>query len=171
MTVVMLSSFLFRIIVGVTLLDSIIGLLLSTLAISILGAWLVSFYVSVFLSFLLILIYSGRVLVIFSYFVSLIRRLARNYFQVGLLLIISLPFFCSFTWGEASLRMANNVFCLFDENVSWMVTFIAFILIFALLGVVKLVGWSLGALRGFFFLGVNKNRSSSEGLMKVKILP
>ena len=97
MTVVMLSSFLFRIIAGVTLLDSIIGLLLSTLAISIFGAWLVSFYVSVFLSFLLILIYSGRVLVIFSYFVSLIRRLARNYFQVGLLLIISLPFFCSFT--------------------------------------------------------------------------
>ena len=166
MTLIIFWCIFFRIIIGVTLLDSIIGLVMSALIFSIISATLLSFYVRPFLSYVLILIYRGRVLVIFRYFVSLIRRLARNYTKAGTLCIISFPFFFTLSWGDMSFRTASNIFCLFEENRSWIIIFLAFILVFALLGVVKLVGWSLGALRGFFCLSV-KNKSPSDGPLKV----
>merc|ERR1712121_461352 len=92
MTLIMFWCVFFRIIIGVTLLDSIIGLVISALVFSIISASLLSFYVSPFLRYVLILIYRGRVLVIFRYFVSLIRRLARNYTKAGSLCILSFPF-------------------------------------------------------------------------------
>ena len=170
MTIILLWALFIRVRVGVSLLDSIIGLVLRSLFLSIIGAGLLRFYVRSFLSYIIILIYRGRVLVIFSYFVSLIRSLARNYAKAGFIRVISFPLFFSIPWGEANFSTANNIFCLLDGNTSWFLIFLSFILLFTLIGVVKLSGWSLGALRGFFCLSV-ENRSPSDGLLKVKILP
>jgi len=138
------------IMVGVSLLDSIIGLVLSSLFFSLIRAFLLRFYASPFLRYIIILIYRGSVLVIFRYFVCLITRLSRNYRKAGIISLFCIPFFLSLPWGEASFSVSNNIFCLFDERSSWIIIFLGFILLFTLLGVVKIVGWSLGALRGFF---------------------
>ena len=139
-----------RIMVGVSLLDSIIGIVLSSLFFSLIGAFLLRFYASPLLRYIIILIYRGRVLVIFRYFVCLITSLSRNYVKAGIMTFLCFPFFLCLPWGEANFRASSNIFCLFDERRSWIIIFLGFILLFTLLGVVKIVGWSLGALRGFF---------------------
>lgn len=150
MSLFLLWIVVLRIMVGVSLLDSIIGIVLSSLFFSLIGAFLLRFYASPLLRYIIILIYRGRVLVIFRYFVCLITSLSRNYVKAGIITFLCFPFFLYLPWGEANFRASNNIFCLFDERRSWIIIFLGFILLFTLLGVVKIAGWSLGALRGFF---------------------
>lgn len=153
MIILIIFTLIFSLILSTIIISSPLGLLFWILLIRRLRVSLLNFHCLRFFCYLLIIIYVGSLLVIFSYFVRIDRNQKLD-LKFSLIISFSLiPFiFLNIFWIIKKNTLVGFIFSLYNfENIIFLLL-IGFCLLISLLGVVKIRTLFEGRLRRFFFI-------------------
>jgi len=151
--ILVLFSLIFSLLLRTIIISSPLGLLFWILLIRRLRVCFLNFFCLRFFSYLLIIIYVGSLLVIFSYFVSIDSNQKLDIKNSFIRSIFLLPFiFLNLFWIIRKNSLISYIYSLYNfENLIFLL-FIGFCLLVRLLGVVKIRTLKEGSLRSFFFI-------------------
>lgn len=146
MIILICFSFFYSFIFSIFFVDSLLGLLFSILFFSLLSSIYINFFCLSYFSYIIIIVYIGSLLIMFSYFVSLDRNQNFN-FNIFFLLyfygVFSQQFFLK-------SNIFSFIFSLYYKSNYFILIILGFILLVSLLGLIKLTFFSFGSLRSYF---------------------
>jgi len=151
--ILILFGLIFSLLLRTIIISSPLGLLFWILLIRRFRVCFLNFFCLRFFSYLLIIIYVGSLLVIFSYFVRIDRNQKLDLQNSFIRSIFLLPFiFFNLFWIIRKNSLITFIYRLYNfENLIFLL-FIGFCLLVRLLGVVKIRTLREGRLRSFFFI-------------------
>jgi len=146
MITIICFSFFYSFIFSVFFVYSLLGLLFSILFFSLLSSIYINFFCLSYFSYIIIIVYIGSLLIIFSYFVSLDRNQNFN-FNIFFILYFYGVFCQQFCLKS---NIFSFIFSLYYKSNYFILIILGFILLISLLGLIKLTFFSFGSLRSYF---------------------
>ena len=151
MIILIITSFFICIVISLLSFSFPLGIFLIILLISVLSCNILNFFSLRFFRYLLIIIYVGRLLVIFSYFVRIDASQKLDFWPSFICCIISFPFLLYNTfWLIKKVRLTCSFINLFLIDGVLFILFICLRILITLVGVVKIRSLKNGSLRRFF---------------------